>query len=102
MNKFALIIATALGLSACVAPVSDQGSAMIIGVPVGVPVLIDKSTHNHQDDTVHVCKLKAFTDTFTAENQSRGKARLAVKKKCLTANHEMFCRDNIIECTEYH
>ncbi|WP_064652508.1 hypothetical protein, partial [Moraxella catarrhalis] len=85
MNKFALIIATALGLSACVAPVSDQGSAMIIGVPVGVPVLIDKSTHksthNHQDDTVHVCKLKAFTDTFTAENQSRGKARLAVKKK---------------------
>lgn len=51
MNKFALIIATALGLSACVAPVSDQGSAMIIGVPVGVPVLIDKSTHNHQDDT---------------------------------------------------
>lgn len=90
MNKFALIIATALGLSACVAPVSDQGSAMIIGVPVGVPVLIDKSTHNHQDDTVHVCKLKAFTDTFTAENQSRGKARLAVKKNVLPLTMKCF------------
>ncbi|OOR82399.1 hypothetical protein [Moraxella canis] len=106
MNKFALIIAATLGLSACVAPMDEPNGAVIIPVPVGVPVIIhDKTDMTNKKDTeknsVHVCKIKAFTDTFTAEHESRGKARLAAKKKCTAAHHEMFCRDDDIECTEY-
>ncbi|SPX81985.1 Uncharacterised protein [Moraxella ovis] len=65
-------------------------------VPVGVPVLVKENK-----DSVHVCKVKAFTETYRAENTSRGKARLDVLKQCQAKHHEMFCRDEDVECTEY-
>ena len=106
MKKFALIFAT-LSLSACIAPV-DQTGAVILPVPVGVPVLVtdikDKndSTTKDKNNSIYVCKIKAFTNTYTAENQSRGRARLDVKNKCTANHHEMFCRDTDIECTQYN
>lgn len=98
MKKFALIATAILGLSACVAPIEHTG-AVVVPVPVGVPVLV--TNVKDKNDSMHVCKIKAFTDTYTAENANRGKARLDVKKKCTANHHEMFCRDTDIECTEY-
>ena len=77
MKKFALIATAILGLSACVAPIEHTG-AVVVPVPVGVPVLV--TNVKDKNDSMHVCKIKAFTDTYTAENANRGKARLDVKR----------------------
>ncbi|WP_228144490.1 MULTISPECIES: hypothetical protein [Moraxella] len=49
----------------------------------------------------HVCKVKAFTNTYRSENASRGRAHLDVLKQCRAKHHEMFCVDEEVECTEY-
>ncbi|WAJ73248.1 hypothetical protein [Moraxella bovis] len=91
------LILSALTLSACVAPVDTPNTgAVVVPVPVGVPVLVKENK-----DSIHVCKVKAFTETYRAENTSRGKARLDVLKQCQAKHHEMFCRDEDVECTEY-
>lgn len=92
------LILSALTLSACVAPVdtADTGT-VVVPVPVGVPVLVEENKNS-----VHVCKVKAFTETYRSENTSRGKARLDVLKQCQAKHHEMFCRDEDVECTQYN
>lgn len=100
--KKLIAVAAVLSLSACVAPIDNTG-AVVVPVPVGVPIIITDTdkTDKEKNDSVHVCKIKAFTKTYTAENTNRGKAQLAAKKQCLANNNEMFCRDADIECTEY-
>lgn len=54
-----------------------------------------------KDDAMYVCTLKAFTSTYKSENESKGKAKLSVKKQCLNEFNEMFCQDKDIKCSEY-
>lgn len=98
MKTYIALIALAMPfLSACVAPIDTPNTgAVVVPVPVGVPVLVKENK-----DSIHVCKVKAFTETYRAENTSRGKARLDALKQCRAEHHEMFCRDEDVECTEY-
>lgn len=88
-TRFALLAVLCTSLSACLT-VEDTS----INVPV--PVVIST-----QSNAVHVCKISAFTETYQAENTSRGKAFLEAKKQCLANFDEMFCRDEEVKCTEY-
>ncbi|MGF6148388.1 Uncharacterised protein [Kingella potus] len=109
--KAVFTLAAALLLASCVVPVpvpeqhdntgntNNTGHVGIIAVPV--PIVIGKTKNSDADKPVYVCRLTAFTTTFRAEGQSRGKARLAVKKQCLKENNELFCGDEKISCTEY-
>lgn len=54
-----------------------------------------------QPDAVHVCTLKAFTQTYRSEHSSRGQARLNVLKQCRREQNEMFCQDKDVSCTTY-
>lgn len=92
---------TALSLSACTTPVavgSADTKAIVVPVPVGVPVLVKE---NNNDNSIHSCKIRPFTKTYQSEHTNRGKARLDVLKQCKTNHHEMFCREKDIECSEY-
>lgn len=86
-TRFTFIALSSALLSACVV-----AETTTIPVPVVVDVV---------PDTVHVCKITPFTDTYQAENTSRGRAFLDVKKQCTANLHEMFCADEKITCTEY-
>jgi len=90
------LVLSALALSACVAPI-DATNAQAVVVPVGVPVLVKEKNK----DSIYVCKVKAFTNTYRSENASRGRAHLDVLKQCRAKHHEMFCVDEEVECTEY-
>lgn len=103
MKKFAILLTSiaTLGLSACVAPIDDLGE-VVVPLPIPVPVPVSTPDVVKKSDSIHVCKIKAFTDTYQSENQNRGKARLDAKKQCTANYHEMFCRDEYIKCTEYN
>ena len=104
MKKFIAITTAILSLSACVAPIDGTTGAVVVPVPVpvNVPIVItEKEKEKKKDDSIYVCKIQAFTSTYTSENTNRGKARLDVKKKCTANYDEMFCRDTDIDCTEY-
>lgn len=92
MKKFLVILSllsTTFTLSACV-------------ISTDTPVTIVTPTISQTTPTsVHVCKISAFTETYQAENTSRGKAFLEAKKQCLANFDEMFCRDEEVKCTEY-
>lgn len=90
------LVLSALVLSACVAPI-DATNAQAVVVPMGVPVLVKEKNK----DSIYVCKVKAFTNTYRSENASRGRAHLDVLKQCRAKHHEMFCVDEEVECTEY-
>lgn len=97
-KRFAFIALAITCVTACVAPIDTTSTgAVVVPVPVGVPVFVKENK-----DSVHVCKVKAFTETYRSENTSRGKARLDVLKQCRAKHHEMFCRDEDVECTEYN
>lgn len=97
-TRIALIALAMSFLSACVAPIDTPSTGtVVVPVPVGVPVLVKENK-----DSVHVCKVKAFTETYRSENISRGKARLDALKQCRAKHHEMFCRDEDVECTQYN
>lgn len=88
-TRFALLAVVCTSLSACLT-VEDTS----INVPV--PVVVSTKSNS-----VHVCKISAFTETYQAENASRGKAFLEAKKQCLANFDDMFCRDEEVKCTEY-
>ena len=50
---------------------------------------------------MYVCRLKAFTQTYRAENTNRGRARLDVIRQCRAAHNEMFCKDEDVSCQTY-
>ncbi|WP_066803019.1 hypothetical protein [Moraxella oblonga] len=88
-THFGIIAIFCTSLSACL---TVQDNSINIPVPVVVDVV---------PNTIHVCKITPFTDTYQAENTSRGRAFLDVKKQCTANLHEMFCADEKITCTEY-
>lgn len=60
--------------------------------------------HGRRSDdgqAVYVCRLKAFTQTYRAENTNRGRARLDVIRQCRAAHNEMFCKDEDVSCETY-
>lgn len=86
------LVLSALALSACVAPIDATNAQAVV-----VPVLVKEKNK----DSIYVCKVKAFTNTYRSENASRGRAHLDVLKQCRAKHHEMFCVDEEVECTEY-
>lgn len=86
------LVLSALVLSACVAPIDATNAQAVV-----VPVLVKEKNK----DSIYVCKVKAFTNTYRSENASRGRAHLDVLKQCRAKHHEMFCVDEEVECTEY-
>ncbi|WP_019673341.1 hypothetical protein [Psychrobacter lutiphocae] len=122
-NPLAAITATAFMvslLSACVvSPSSGDSEVIAQPAPIHVPIIIDVKTENidgiqnskdqkdknkldNADKSIHACTLSAFTHQYRSENTNRGRARLDVKKQCMSQFHEMFCRDQDIKCTEYN
>ncbi|PSJ79427.1 hypothetical protein [Neisseria iguanae] len=104
---------SALSLSACVVPIdaitSNKG-ALIVPVPMRVPVVVkepvlvkDRGPVLVADskNSIYVCKIQAFTDTYRSEDVNRGRARLNVQKQCRARHNEMFCRNEDVKCTEY-
>lgn len=89
--RLAFIAVLSAFLSACVV-----AETAVIPVPMSTPVVVDA-----KPASVHVCQITPFTQTYQAENTSRGKAFLDVKKQCVANSHEMFCADEKITCTEY-
>lgn len=87
-----VLVLSALALSACVAPIDATNAQAVV-----VPVLVKEKNK----DSIYVCKVKAFTNTYRSENASRGRAHLDVLKQCRAKHHEMFCVDEEVECTEY-
>lgn len=99
----AIVLGT-LSLTACIE--TPNGGVILQPVPVSVPVIIQgtdntSKTDNKNNQSVHVCKISAFTHTYTAEDTNRGKAKLKAKKQCLSNFHDMFCKDEDISCQEY-
>ena len=68
-------------------------------------LLVQPAAHAAPSDSdgqaVYVCRLKAFTQTFRAENTNRGRARLDVIRQCRAAHNEMFCKDEDVSCETY-
>lgn len=109
---FLLLGATLVG---CVPLVDGEGRAVPIVIQpapvvvqnpnpnpviIGQPILL--GTAKNTDDTIHVCTLKPFMDTFRAEHTNRGRAMLEVQKQCAARyNGEMFCAKKDIKCSEY-
>lgn len=74
-------------LAACVAPPA---------------VVLEVQQHDTPDNnTMYVCRLKAFTTEFRSENSSRGKAKLDVHKQCRAKHNAMFCEEKDIVCQSY-
>ncbi|ELA08217.1 putative lipoprotein [Moraxella macacae 0408225] len=98
------ILPTITTLTACVIPVVDDNGK---GVPIVIQPAVIQSPQptiliaKPENETIHVCKLKAFTKTFESENSNRGKAKLNVQKQCKAEFHAMFCEEKYIECKEY-
>lgn len=64
-------------------------------------LLAQRTLPEAKSQTVYVCSIKAFTDTFRAENTHRGHARLNVLKQCRSKHNEMFCQAKDISCQQY-
>lgn len=106
MNKLLFSFPILAILAACVAPITNTDGKpipIVIQTPTPVinPVIIDISQKNTYNNTIFVCKIKPFTQTFQSEHENRGKAKLNAQKQCLVKNHEMFCQEKDIECKEY-
>ena len=118
MKKLAVgAIGISLALSACTTLVDEQGrSAPIVIQPTTpevvyqpapvviqspTPIIIGVPHPKKTEQSVHVCTLQPFIDTFRSENVNRGQAMLDVQKQCLAKNGEMFCKKEEIQCTEY-
>ena len=105
MNRLFYLTVLAATLCACTITASDDVYTTpkpIITQPnstVVVPAAI--VINEKKDDATYVCTLKAFTSTYKSENESKGKAKLSVKKQCLNEFNEMFCQDKDIKCSEY-
>lgn len=54
------------------------------------------------NDGVHVCKIDFFDQSYRGENPNRGMARLDAIKQCQAHQHEMFCRNEDVQCTHHH
>ena len=105
-----IILATGLGLSACVAvpaPINTDSTQnkkpqaqtpSVVGVAVPVPVVVPVAV---KPSAMHVCQVTAFTETYSAQNENRGKALLEAKNKCLANWDAMFCQDEYISCQKY-
>lgn len=105
MQRLLLTLPFIATLTACVAPVVESnGKTVPVLIQTPTPaVIIDarETTKIDPQAPIYVCKLKPFINTYQSENINRGKAKLAVQKKCLADNDEMFCQEKDIECTEY-
>lgn len=106
MNRLIALLGLSTALTACV--VIPEGTSTpspktpTTTTQVNVPVIIAPQVDNKpKENTMHVCTLSAFTETYRAEDVNRGKAKLAVKKQCVDEFDEMFCQDKDIRCTEY-
>ena len=110
MNKTAAILAAALLLVQPAAHAAPSDSERIAELEHRVNVLTEQvnrllaEQHERRSDdgqAVYVCRLKAFTQTFRAENTNRGRARLDVIRQCRAAHNEMFCKDEDVSCQTY-
>lgn len=111
-----LFLLLGVTLAGCVPLVDGEGRAVPIVIQpapvvvqnpnpnpviIGQPILLG-TPQRAVDDTIHVCTLKPFMDTFRAENTNRGRAMLEVQKQCAARyNGEMFCAKKDIKCSEY-
>lgn len=64
-------------------------------------LLAERAQFTPRQNTVYVCRLKAFTDTFRSENGNRGRAKLDVLNQCSTKHSEMFCKAEQVSCEAY-
>lgn len=103
MNRLIALLGLSMVLTACVViPEGTSTPSPKTPTQVNVPVIIAPQVDNKpKENTMHVCTLSAFTETYRAEDVNRGKAKLAVKKQCVAEFDEMFCPDKDIRCTEY-
>ena len=109
MNK-TLAILTALLMVQPAAHAAPSDSERIAELEYRVNVLTEQvnrllaERHGRRSDdgqAVYVCRLKAFTQTYRAENTNRGRARLDVIRQCRAAHNEMFCKDEDVSCETY-
>lgn len=52
-------------------------------------------------DTLHVCRISAFTRNYEGESVHPGIARRQAQKACERENDAMFCRTENIRCSRY-
>ncbi|RRD90592.1 hypothetical protein [Conchiformibius steedae] len=64
-------------------------------------LLAERAQFTSRQNTLYVCRLKAFTDTFRSENRHRGQAKLDVLNQCRTKHSEMFCKAEQVSCEAY-
>ena len=79
-------------------------TALLLVQPAAYANRLLAERHGRRSDdgqAVYVCRLKAFTQTFRAENTNRGRARLDVIRQCRAAHNEMFCKDEDVSCETY-
>lgn len=104
MSRLFYLTVLAATLCACTITASDDVYTTpkpIITQPTSTVVVPAAIINEKKDDVMYVCTLKAFTSTYKSENESKGKAKLSVKKQCLNEFNEMFCQDKDIKCSEY-
>lgn len=111
MNKTAAILAAALFLVQPIVHAAPSDSDRIAELEHRVNVLTEQVNRllaerhgqriNDRDRAVYVCSLRAFTQTFRAENTNRGRARLDVIRQCSAVHNEMFCKDETVRCETY-
>ncbi|WII93790.1 hypothetical protein QEO94_02930 [Kingella negevensis] len=64
-------------------------------------LLVERLGQSLHAQTVHVCSIQAFTDTYRAENVNLGRARLAALQQCRKNHNAMFCEDSAVQCKTY-
>lgn len=104
MMKFTACAAAALILTGCVATDGTVTAPVSVPAPIIItpaPIIITDKAADKASNTVHVCKISAFTSTYRSENTSRGKAKLDAQKQCLAHHHAMFCQEKYITCDSY-
>lgn len=91
-------------LSACVVSPDGQPSGSIqIPVPVVITespkvIIVDKKD-TAQSQSIHVCQIQAFTQTYAAEDTNKGKAKLQAKKTMPSrvSQHALWRRKNHLQ-----
>ncbi|PJK14019.1 hypothetical protein CO613_08555 [Lysobacteraceae bacterium NML07-0707] len=68
-----------------------------------IQLLEDERRHysRFNTDTLHVCRINAFTRTYEGESSHPGLARRQAQKACERENDAMFCRTENIRCNRY-
>ncbi|ROR99933.1 beta/gamma crystallin [Sinobacterium caligoides] len=67
--------------------------AMMLGCAASV-----QASSNHNDETIYICTMSAFSDTFADAGRTEQEARDKVVERCKTKRNEMFCQPKDSHC----